>query len=79
MAKLLYYGTCGSHDPTKAVFPFLFGTTAKEAGHEVEIVVMGEAVFLMKERVAAATHAVGLPTADELIQKAAKLGIPVYV
>ena len=32
MAKLLYYGTCGSNDPTKAVFPFLFACVAKEAG-----------------------------------------------
>jgi predicted peroxiredoxin len=79
MAKLLYYGTNGSNDPTKAVFPLLFATVAKEAGHEVEVVLTGEAVYLMQDGVAAATHAVGLPTASDLIQKAVGLGIPIYV
>lgn len=61
MAKLLYYGTSGSNDPTRAVFPFLFACVAKEAGHEVEVTVLGEATFLMKDDVAAATHGVGIP------------------
>ena len=77
MAKLLYYGTSGSNDPTQAVFPFLFAGVAKEAGHEVEVVVMGEAVYLMDDRIAAATHGVGIPTASEVIQKAVTLAIPI--
>jgi predicted peroxiredoxin len=79
MAKLLYYGTSASNDPTKAVFPFLFAGVAKEAGHEVEVVLMGEAVYLMQDGVAAATHAVGLPAASDVIQKAVGLGIPIHV
>jgi|GraSoiStandDraft_41_1057321.scaffolds.fasta_scaffold799560_2 predicted peroxiredoxin len=79
MAKLLYYGTCGSNDPTKAVFPFLFACVAKEAGHEVEVTVMGEAVYLMNDGVAAATHGMGIPSASEVIQKAVGLNIPIWV
>ena len=41
MAKILYYGTSGSDDPTKAVLPFLFAGMAKEAGHEVEVFLTG--------------------------------------
>ena len=79
MAKLLYYGTRGSNDPTNAVFPLLFAGVAKEAGHEVEVVLTGEAVYLMHDEVAAATHGVGLPTAGELMKKVVDLNIPVYV
>lgn len=46
MAKILYYGTSGSDDPTRAGFPFNFALGAKEAGHEPEIFVAGEAVTL---------------------------------
>ena len=79
MAKLLYYGTRGSDDPTNAVFPLLFAGVAKEARHEVEVVLTGEAVYLMHDEVAAATHGVGLPTAGELMKKVVDLNIPVYV
>lgn len=79
MAKLLYYGTRGSNDPTNAVFPLLFAGVAKDAGHEVEVVLMGEAVYLMNDGVASATHGVGIPTASEVMQKAVGLGIPIYV
>lgn len=32
----------GSHDPTKAAFPFLHATALAEAGHEVQIFLLGE-------------------------------------
>jgi predicted peroxiredoxin len=79
MAKILYYGSSGSDDPTKAVFPFLFAGVAKEAGHEVEVTVIGEAVHLMNDDLAAATRGVGFPTVGEVIQKAVGLGIPIWV
>lgn len=37
----------GSDDPTKAAFPFLHGDALSEAGHEVHIFLLGEAVSLM--------------------------------
>lgn len=33
----------GSDDPTKAVFPFLHGLVLSEAGHSVQILLLGEA------------------------------------
>jgi predicted peroxiredoxin len=42
----------GSDDPTKAAFPFLHGDALSEAGHEVQIFLLGEAVSLMRKSVA---------------------------
>jgi predicted peroxiredoxin len=38
----------GSDDPTKAAFPFLHGHALAEAGHSVQIFLLGEAVSLMR-------------------------------
>jgi hypothetical protein len=35
----------GSDDPTKSAFPFLHGLALSEAGHSVQIFLLGEAVF----------------------------------
>ncbi len=44
----------GSDDPTKAAFPFLHGLALSDAGHDVQIFLLGEAVNLMRPSVAAA-------------------------
>jgi predicted peroxiredoxin len=41
----------------KAAFPFLHGTALAEAGHEVQIFLLGEAVNLMRESDLASTKA----------------------
>ena len=43
MARILYVGTAGSDDPTRAGFPFNFALGAIEAGHQPEIFLAGEA------------------------------------
>ena len=45
MAKLLYIGTHGTDDPTRATFPFLMAKGAIEAGHEAGIILMGDAAW----------------------------------
>ena len=40
----------GSDDPTKAAFPFLHGLALSEAGHSVQIFMLGEAVSLSRHR-----------------------------
>src|ERR1700753_2364997 len=49
----------GSDDPTKAAFPFLHGLALAEAGHSVQIFLLGEAVGLMRQSEAAAGVPVG--------------------
>jgi hypothetical protein len=51
----------GSDDPTKAAFPFSHGPALAEAGHEVQIYLLGEAVVLMRKVVADAVTPVGWP------------------
>ena len=47
--KILMKSAWGSDDPTKAAFPFLHGDALSEAGHEVQIFLLGEAVSLMRK------------------------------
>jgi hypothetical protein len=59
--KILMKSAWGSDDPTKAAFPFLHGDALSEAGHEVQIFLLGEAVSLMRKSVANAVVPVGWP------------------
>jgi predicted peroxiredoxin len=52
MSKVLVKSAWGSDDPTKAASPFLHANALAEAGHEVQIVLLGEAVSLMRDPVA---------------------------
>ena len=46
--KIFIKSAWGSDDPTKASFPFLHGNALAEAGHEVQIFLLGEGVNLMR-------------------------------
>lgn len=59
--KILMKSAWGSDDPTKAAFPFSHGLALAEAGHEVQIYLLGEAVVLMRKTVANAVTPVGWP------------------
>jgi len=61
MSKVLVKSAWGSDDPTKAAFPFLHANALAEAGHEVQIFLLGEAVSLMRNPVANAVVPVGWP------------------
>jgi hypothetical protein len=50
--KIMIKSAWGSDDPTKAAFPFLHGDALSEAGHEIQIFLLGEAVSLMRKSVA---------------------------
>lgn len=77
--KLLYAGTYGSDDPTRASFPFVFAKGAIEAGHQPTIFLAGEAAYLLKTEIAAATQGVGWPTIGELWKDISAAKIPVFV
>jgi uncharacterized protein involved in oxidation of intracellular sulfur len=68
MAKLLYIGTAGTDDPTRATFPFIMAKGAIDAGHEAGIILMGEAASLIKDAIAAQVHGVGMPPLKELTE-----------
>ena len=68
----------GSDDPTKAAFPFLHGLALSEAGHTVQIFLLGEAVTLMRKSVASAVVPVGWPPLEETMSKIAGRHVQIY-
>jgi predicted peroxiredoxin len=68
----------GSDDPTKAAFPFLHGLALSEAGHSVQIFLLGEAVSLMRKSVAEAVVPVGWPPLEQSLTKVAERRIQIY-
>jgi predicted peroxiredoxin len=77
--RILVKSAWGSDDPTKAAFAFLHGNALAEAGHEVQIFVLGEAVSLMRNPVANAVVPVGWPPLAETLQQTISLGIHIHV
>src|SRR5947209_9652887 len=76
--KILMKSAWGSDDPTKAAFPFLHGDALSEAGHEVQIFLLGEAVSLMRKSVANSVVPVGWPPLSEVLSKIVTKKIPIY-
>ena len=76
--KILVKSAWGADDPTKAAFPFLHGDALSEAGHEVQIFLLGEAVSLMRKSVANAVVPVGWPPLSEVLNKIVTKKIPIY-
>lgn len=76
--KFLYLATRGAEDPTHACMPLFFAKGAKDAGHEVEVVMAGDAVVLFHELTAENTKGVGMPNAKELMAVLRDQKIPVY-
>jgi len=76
--KIMFKSAWGSDDPTKAAFPFLHGNALAEAGHTVQIFLLGEGVSLMRSSVAHAVVPVGWPPLAEALQKAVANRIQIY-
>ena len=57
--KVLIKSAWGSADPTQASFPFHHANAFAEAGHEVQIFLLGEAVSLMRAAVASSVVLAG--------------------
>ena len=76
--KILMKSAWGSDDPTKAAFPFLHGDALSDAGHEVQIFLLGEAVSLVRKSVANAVVPVGWPPLAEVLGKLVSKKITIY-
>lgn len=77
--KVLIKSAWGSDDPTKAAFPFLHANAFAEAGHDVQIFLLGEAVSLMRTCVSDAVVPVGWPPLRETLPRTCELHIPIHV
>jgi len=79
MATILYVGTAGSDDPTRAGLPFNFALGAIEAGHQPQIFLAGEAAYVMKEDVAAAIMPVAMSPLREMLEAVVAKQVPIFV
>ena len=79
MAKMLFHALVGSENPTRACFPFLQAVANKERGDQVEIVLGGDAVVLIRDEVINSVVPVGWPSLKETFQKVVQHGIPIHV
>lgn len=77
--RILIKSAWGSDDPTKAAFAFLHGNAFADAGHEVQIFLLGEAVSLMRTPVASAVVPVGWPPLAEILARTRELKLPIHV
>src|SRR5277367_4115763 len=76
--KIMMKSAWGSDDPTKAAFPFSHGLALAEAGHEVQIYLLGEAVVLMRKVVADAVTPVGWPPVGDFLNKLVAKHVQIY-
>jgi predicted peroxiredoxin len=79
MTTILYVGTAGSDDPTRAGLPFNFAMGAIDAGHQPQIFLAGEAVYLMKESVMNAVLPVAMPPLKDMIDEVVAQRVPIFV
>jgi predicted peroxiredoxin len=76
--KILMKSAWGSDDPTKAAFPFSHGLALTEAGHQVQIFLLGEATVLMRKVVADAVTPVGWSPVGDFLNKLKAKGVQIY-
>ena len=79
MALLLSSGTRGSDDPTRAALPLLAAQGALDGGHDVEVFLLGEAVYLMKTQIADAVNPVAFPNVGTMLRDLIGRGVRFYV
>jgi predicted peroxiredoxin len=79
LSKILFKSAWGQDDPTKATFPFLHANAFREAGHDVQIFLLGEAVSLMRSEVCFNIVPIGWPPLREVLGKTIELGARIHV
>jgi predicted peroxiredoxin len=79
MARILSVASHATDDPTKASLAFITAVGAVGAEKECTIVLVGEAVTMVKEAIAKGIHGVGFPPLTELIAKVVQAKIRVFV
>ena len=76
--KIMMRSAWGSDDPTRASFPYVHGLALAEAGHEVQIFLVGEAAYTMRKATVDAIIPVGWPPLRETMEKVVARHIPIF-
>lgn len=77
--KMLYVGTHGPDDPTRATFPFHLAKGALDAGFEAKILLVGDGTYMMKDDIAQAIRGVAVPPLIDLMKTLAEAGVELGV
>jgi predicted peroxiredoxin len=77
--KVLIKSAWGSDESTKSAFAFLHANAFAEAGHQVQIFLLGEPVNLMKNEVMNSVTPVGWPPLSETMPKTFSHAIPLHI
>jgi predicted peroxiredoxin len=78
--QITYLATAGAADPTRASIPLhLAANGSLELGHEVSVVLVGDATEVLIGHTRERLEGVGLPPARELLAKLREHDVPVYV
>ena len=80
LMRTLYMATAGSSDATRATIPLHLAVNGSlEVGHDVGVVLAGDATELLKTDVRESLEGVGVPPIRDLFTKARQHDVPVYV
>jgi predicted peroxiredoxin len=77
--KVLIKSAWGSDESTKAAFAFLHANAFAEAGHEVQIFLLGEAVNLMRNETMNSVTPVGWPPLSQIMRETIGRKIPLNI
>jgi len=78
MTRVLYVGTYGTDDPTRATMPFVGAVGAVMQGHEPSVLLMGESVYLLRGKVMDHVQGVGFPPLRDLVDRILGAKVPLY-
>jgi predicted peroxiredoxin len=79
MTTMLYIGTHGPDDPTRATFPFHFANGSIDAGFGAKVLLVGDATLVMKERIAREIRGVAVPPLAALMHTFVERGGEVHL
>lgn len=78
--KVAYFTTTGAGDATRASIPLHLAVNGSlEVGHDVALILAGDATDIVLDDNAATMEGVGIPPMRELIAKLRDHRVPVYV
>ena len=80
MTRVLYITVTGPHDPTRASIPVHIAVNGSaEVGHQVDVVLGGDAAELVKPGAIDRVQGVGVPSLRELLDRATARGVSLHV
>ena len=78
--RMLFVSTAGTSDPTRASIPLHLAVNGSlEVGHDVDVVLAGDATELLKSSVRESLEGVGVPPVRDLLAKAQHDKVAIHV